>query len=247
MWILLVLLVLGGAGAVLAASEKKRQEKRRQMAEERRKKREEALAKAREANKIAFDQVSHEEDNGEELDVGEPPAYQPPVEEKTDVQSEMAKTQVYDPGVKSDEEQVSGDTRVMPEKLSKEDKPELKWVEPTTDVPQPAETNRTFVVDENALDVLTGKFDYISEEMEEKEEKRRQRQEKKEQQKQLKKKKKRGSVDKPEQQEEKVSVWAVLGWVLGAIGCLGAVVVFGYYMLKPATEKNRSILKWKVP
>ena len=100
MWILLVVLVLGGAGAALTVSEKKRQEKRRQVAEERRQKRAEALAKAREASKVAFDRVPHEEDHGEELDVGVPPAYQPTVEEKADVQEEMEKTLVYDPALK---------------------------------------------------------------------------------------------------------------------------------------------------
>ena len=94
MWILFVILILGGAGAALTVSEKKRQEKRRQMAEERRKKRAEALAKAREASKGAFDHVSHEEEPGEELDVGEPPVYQPTVEVKEDPASEMEKTQV---------------------------------------------------------------------------------------------------------------------------------------------------------
>lgn len=238
MWILFVILVLGGAGAAVTVSEKKRQEKRRQMAEERRKKREEALAKAREASKVAFEHVPHEEDHGEKLDVGEPPVYQPTVEEEPDVHSEMEKTQVYDPGMKSEGEPLSGDTKVMPEKMLAAEQVADAWVEPTTDVPKPAEPNRSFVVDENALDVLTGKFDYISEEMEEKEEKRRQRQEKKEQQRQLKEKKKKDTSNKQEPKEEKTSVWAVLGWVLGAIGCLGAVVVFGYYMLKPTQESE---------
>ena len=241
MWILFAILVLGGAGAALTVSEKKRQEKRRQMAEERRKKRAEALAKAREASKIAYERVPHEEDHGEELDVGEPPVYKPAVQEEEDIQSEMEKTQVYDPAAKSDEEQVSGDTKVMPEKLIDERQPVDEWMEPTTDIPQPAEPNRSFVVDENALDVLTGKFDYISEEMEEKEERRRQRLEKKEQQKQLKEKKRQAKPQqngKAAKQEEKTSALAVLGWVLGAIGCLGAVAVFGYYMLKPAEENE---------
>lgn len=238
MWIFFVILILGGAGAALTVSEKKRQEKRRQMAEERRKKRAEALAKAREASKGAFDHVPHEEEQGEELDVGEPPVYRPAIEKEPDAREDLEKTLVYDHAIKSEDDQVSGDTKVMPEKMLANEQVADAWVEPTTDIPKSAEPNRSFVIDENALDVLTGKFDYISEEMEEKEEKRRQRQEKKEQQRQLKEKKKTANSSKKHHKEEKISVLAVLGWVLGALGCLGAVAVFGYYMLKPADGKE---------
>ncbi len=248
MWILILILVLGGAGAAVAVSEKKRQEKHRQMAAERRKKRAEALAKARETSKVSYDHVPHEEDKGEELDVGEPTAYQPVAKEEPTHTEEMAKTQVYEPMAKSEEETVSGDTKVVPEKLVEESQPANGWVEPKSEKTESAESHRTFVIDENALDVLTGKFDYISEEMEEKEEKRRLRQEKKEQQKLLKEKKKqkkqvppqnlKEDAAEPIKKEEKTSALAVLGWVLGAIGCLGAVAVFGYYMLKPADDNE---------
>lgn len=256
MWILILILVLGSAGAALAVSEKKRQEKHRQMAEERRKKRAEALAKAREASKISYDHVPHEEDKGEELDVGEPPAKQPVVKEKAPIGEEMAKTQVYAPVAKVDEDVVGGDTKIMPGKLVDEAPIADAWVEPKQDVEieeprkekaKADEPPRTFVVDENALDVLTGKFDYISEEMEEKEEKRRLREEKKRQQRKLKEDKKQKKQAAPvkqtetaemDEKEEKTSKLAVLGWVLGAIGCLGAAAVFGYYVLKPADDNK---------
>ncbi len=245
MWILILILVLGGAGAALAVSEKKRQERHRQMAEERRRKRAEALAKARETSKVSYDHVPHEEDRGEELNVGEPPAYQPTAVKKTVPQEEMEKTQVFEPVAKVEEDTVSGDTKVVPERLIDESQLEKNWEETKREKTQTAEPARTFVVDEKALDVLTGKFDYISEEMEEKEEKRRLREEKKQQQRQLKEDKKRKKQMMPQEQTEeaevtvkegKTSALAVFGWVLGAIGCLGAVAVFGYYMLRPNVE-----------
>ena len=148
MWILIVIVVVAGAGAAVSISEKKRQEKRRQMAEERRQKRAEALAKARAANKVAYDNMPEMGEKSEELDVGAPPEYVPPVEEPVSVQTELEKTQVYEPMAISNEEVVSADTKVVPEKLVSEE----------AEQPQ-----KNFVVDESALDVLTGKFDYITE------------------------------------------------------------------------------------
>ena len=238
MWILILILGLAGAGSFVVISEKKRQEKRRQMAIERRKKRAEALAKAREASKASFDHTSYNEDHGQELAVGAPPVYQLTKKMKeTASQEQMEKTQVYEPIAEKKEEKVSDDTRVVSEKPIHETEAEM---------PQ-----RSFTVDENALDVLTGKFDYISEEMEEKEERRKQRQEKKEQQKQLKEQRQQQKQavplkkgEKAEEKadsvaiEEKTRVLAVLGWVLGAIGCLGAVALFGFYMLKPVDDNQ---------
>ena len=237
MWILIVIVVLAGAGTALGVSEKKRQEKRRQMAEERRQKRAEALAKAREANKASYDNMPQEEEKSEELDVGAPPAYEPPVEEPVSVQEELEKTQVYEPMTAKDEA-VSEDTKVVPEKLIEDE------------VQQP---QKSFAVDESALDVLTGKFDYITEEMEEREEKRRLKQEKKEAKQKQKQEKAQaaktateGKTEKPEKPakakkkedgEEKTSKLAVLGWTLGAIACLAAVFVGAYFLLKPAGEQ----------
>ncbi len=232
MWILIFILVLAGAGAALAVSEKKRQEKRRQMVEERRKKRAEALAKAREANRIVFEHIPHEEEHGEELDVGEPPVHQPAVKKEAAPKDQMERTQIYAPMAEKDEDTVSGDTKVMPERLIDETN-RFQNKENSE-----AEPPKSFVVDEKALDVLTGKFDYISEEMEEKEERRRQRQEKRNQQRKLKDSKNSLDKDRKKAKEDKASPLAVVGWVLGAIGCLGAVAVFGYYMLKPADDQE---------
>ena len=229
MWILIVIVVVAGAGAAVSISEKKRQEKRRQMAEERRQKRAEALAKARAANKVAYDNMPEMEEKSEELDVGAPSEYVPPVEEPVSVQTELEKTQVYEPMAISNEEAVSADTKVVPEKLVSEE----------AEQPQ-----KNFVVDESALDVLTGKFDYITEEMEEREEKKRLKQQKKaakQKEKQAKVKaadaEKEENSAKPvkvEKNKEKNSKLAVLGWTLGAIACLAAVFVGAYFLLKPA-------------
>lgn len=228
MWILIVILVLAGGGTALGISEKKRKEKRRQMAEERRSKRVEALAKAREANKVAFENMPQEEEKGEELDVGTPPAYEPSVEEKNMVQDELDRTQVYEPMGVVREDAVSGDTKVAPEKLVSEEE----------------QNTKSFVVDERALDVLTGKFDYITEEMEEKEEKRRLKKESREQKKQAKKENKKSSEEneakKQPRKRKMTSVLVVLGWIMGALGCLGAVAVFGYYVLKPIDEETNA-------
>lgn len=208
MWILILILVLAGAGAAMAVSEKKRQEKHRRLAEERRKKRMEALAKAREMNQLSYDHLPYDGEDGEELNVGEPADRHPAEEMK---QEKAQDTRIYEPlDEKAEEAAKADDTQVVPEKLVEE---------AYEDRPQ-----KSFVVDEAALDVLTGKFDYISEEMEEKEARKRQKRDQK-----LQKKEKT-----EDQKDEKASGWAVLGWALGAIGCIAAMLLFGYYFLKPS-------------